>query len=195
MSENLIIQAAQMAHSAHIKQRRKYNDAPYIEHPMRVAGRLTVVDEVPEFAVAAAWLHDVKEDQREYWDAHYQELPVEVIELVEWLTNTPKSGEYAKLNRAARKAIDREKLSKAPTWARVIKCFDRLDNLMEMSREDVGFLLIYCDESLALFDALETNAGFLVKSLCVLGRAYTKQVLKEIPPKEGEVNGRDSASS
>ena len=104
--ENIIIQAAQMAAKAHEEQYRKYTNAPYIEHPMRVAGRVMGIPNVTEDVVAAAWLHDVKEDQPTFWDEFHSLLPTDVVQHVVWLTNTLKAGNYAILNRAQRKSID-----------------------------------------------------------------------------------------
>jgi (p)ppGpp synthase/HD superfamily hydrolase len=59
---NLIIKAADLANIAHEGQKRKYNGRPYIEHLMRVAGRVTLLSDSTEEEIAAAWLHDVIED-------------------------------------------------------------------------------------------------------------------------------------
>ena len=179
---SLIMQAAKFAAEAHAGQKRKYNGTPYIWHPMRVAGRLmclTPLYYIPEEVVAAAWLHDVKEDCLPYWEEHCNELPQEVIELVEHLTHTSKTGMHAHLNRAARKELDRQQLAKAPFWAKVIKCLDRLDNLNEMSYyDDEGFYILYCRESLQLFEALaENEANEVVLSLAVAGKVVVKSKL------------------
>lgn len=181
MSENIILKAAQMAYQAHKGQLRKYNGSPYIEHPMRVAGRVSLSDGVPERVVAAAWLHDVREDCVDYWESHKNELPPEVIELVDWLTNTSKSGEFANLNRAARKELDRAKLSKAPYWVKIIKLFDRIDNLMEMSPKDSGFARLYCEESEALVRAISSNdPGDDIIAMCVVVAGYIQKLKDQI---------------
>ena len=59
---NPILRAAQFARQAHEGQRRKCNDRPYIEHPARVAARVTILPGATEAMVVAAWLHDVVED-------------------------------------------------------------------------------------------------------------------------------------
>ena len=41
---NLIIKAAQFAKYAHEGQVRKYTGRPYVEHPMRVAGEVSMLD-------------------------------------------------------------------------------------------------------------------------------------------------------
>ncbi len=59
----LIQRAADFAAQAHgsIDQRRKYTNAPYIDHPRAVA---KLVEEAggDEAMICAAWLHDVVED-------------------------------------------------------------------------------------------------------------------------------------
>lgn len=176
---DLIMQAARFAAEAHEGQKRKYSGAPYIWHPMRAAGKLmclTPLYHIPEEVVAAAWLHDVKEDCLPYWEEHCGELPPRVIELVEWLTHTSKTGMHAHLNRAARKELDRQQLAKAPFWAKAIKCLDRLDNLNEMSYyDDEGFYILYCRESLQLFDALvENETNEVVLTLAAAGKEFAK---------------------
>lgn len=149
---NLIIRAAQIANEAHAGQRRKYSEAAYITHPMRVAGRVMLMDAPREEAVAAAWLHDVIEDTawtREKLLMHG--IPAETVRIVEELTNP--SVKFPYLNRAARKTMDRQHIAEASFWARAIKVIDRIDNLNEMGTED-GFARIYAQESALLMDAV-----------------------------------------
>jgi (p)ppGpp synthase/HD superfamily hydrolase len=87
---NLILQAAKWAHEAHKDQVRKYNGRLFIEHPMRVAGWTSLMrDQQPEY-VAAAWLHDVKEDNWHYWLKIEALIPGSVRIIVDQLTNPSK---------------------------------------------------------------------------------------------------------
>lgn len=151
---NLIIKAAQFARDAHAGQTRKYTNAPYITHPGRVAAAVSLIYDVTEDAVAAAWLHDVIEDTAvtpAKLGLHFND---EVVHLVMELTNPSKG---MKLNRETRKRIDRDHIAASSYWARVIKVLDRIDNLKEIAPAD-GFTEVYMAESELLIDAI-ANAG------------------------------------
>ena len=149
---NLILQAARWAHEAHKDQVRKYNGRPYIEHPMRVAGWATLIDGVQSEHVAAAWLHDVLEDNPKYWSKIVDYVPAPVRIIVKQLTNPSK--DYPDLNRARRKAMDREHLAGVCDTAKVIKMIDRYDNLCDVVDGDRGFQCVYAQESLLLVQAI-----------------------------------------
>jgi len=144
---SLIIQAATFARNAHDGQTRKFTSRPYITHPLRVAGNVALIYGATEVQVAAGWLHDVIEDCR-VTTRHLQVagFPAETIDLVVELTN-PSTG--MRLPREARKEMDRKHICRAPYWARVIKCLDRIDNLQEIDPCE-GFTRLYCEESLLL---------------------------------------------
>jgi len=152
MESELIKKAARFAEQAHQGQVRKYNKAPYITHPARVALETSKLDGVTEEMVAAAWLHDVVEDTPTPIETIRKEFGEKVAELVKWLTNDPKvPGE----NRAARKKKAAVRLAAAPKEAQKIKMLDRMDNLGEMDlAQDPGFARIYLQESLDLFYAV-----------------------------------------
>lgn len=147
---SLIIRAAQIANSAHHTQLRKWTNRPFIEHPMRVAGRVATIDGVTESVVAAAWLHDVFEDHPNWRKIIENEMPPEVCSLIDELTNKKDPNK----NRAERKAEDRERLAKVSRWAKIIKLVDRADNIAEMSDAEEEFKMLYCGESRLLADAL-----------------------------------------
>jgi (p)ppGpp synthase/HD superfamily hydrolase len=146
-----ILSAASFANECHRGQFRKYNGSPYILHPMRVAGRVTLRRNVSEQLVSAAWLHDVIEDcgvtENDLWARFGPKVTSRVMEL----TNPSKG---SKLPRAERKRMDREHIAAASHGARVIKLLDRIDNLQEMQGCGDDFLALYRKESLLLLEAL-----------------------------------------
>jgi (p)ppGpp synthase/HD superfamily hydrolase len=148
----LIVKASVFAHKAHEGVARKYNQAPYITHPARVAKATAELSGATEEMVAAAWLHDVVEDTAITLEQIRQEFGEKVAELVGWLTNEPKvPGE----NRAARKKKAAVRLNKAPKDAQRIKMLDRMDNLGEMDyKADGSFARVYVEESWDLFYAI-----------------------------------------
>jgi (p)ppGpp synthase/HD superfamily hydrolase len=145
---DLVRKAAHLAAKAHAGQLRKYGDVPYIIHPMRVAGRLTLLDDATDEMIAAGWLHDVIEDTTFSADDILQACGLEVLRLVLELTNAKTTG----LNRAERKLVQRQKLVQVSREAKIIKCVDRLDNLNELPEND--FRKLYVSESVDLFQAM-----------------------------------------
>ncbi len=144
----LVKTAAQMAARAHATQLRKYDGSMYIIHPMRVAGRVLLLDGTTDEMVAAAWLHDVIEDTTLTADDILAACGLSVLRLVLELTNAKTEG----LNRAERKAVQHRKLVHVSLEAKIIKCCDRLDNLGDIPDND--FRKQYVSESVDLFQAM-----------------------------------------
>lgn len=118
---NIIIEAAQFANQAHQGYLRKYTGDPYIYHPMRVAGMVSMMLCSTEEMVAAAWLHDVAEDTKFSISDIKRNFNDEIATMVSWLTNGPHN---MMISRAMQKEKDREKLSKAPNPVKIIKLCD-----------------------------------------------------------------------
>lgn len=158
---SIIIAAAQFAEKAHRGQVRKFTNRPYIEHPMRVAGRACLIPSFGEDEIAAAWMHDVLED--------YPFVKIPAI-FSPWCYNivcelTNPSKKHPELNRAARKAMDREHLATVSREAKIIKLLDRIDNLNEMVGADDDFKRLYAEESRALAEALRVPGDEVIESL------------------------------
>ncbi len=162
-----IIEAAQFAHKAHIAQKRKYSNEPYIVHPMRVAGMVSMHPSANEDLVCAAWLHDVIEDCDITAEILSDMFGANVALLVEELTNKSKG---MNAPRAERKRIDREALSKASFAAKLIKLFDRRDNLMDLIRHppQSDFCQLYARESRELLRYLGDVDDRLVQDIIEL---------------------------
>jgi (p)ppGpp synthase/HD superfamily hydrolase len=172
---SLIIEAAQFAAKSHTGQQRKYSGRPYIEHPMRVAGRATLLkgDDGPFFGeagIAAAWLHDVVEDCDVTQQTVGDLFGGDVAELVGLLTDRSKE-DHPNLNRAGRKRIECERLRACAPTVRAIKLLDRIDNLSEMisdserHQDALDFLRVYRKESALLLEALTGAHGELEAEL------------------------------
>lgn len=158
---SLIIDAAQYAARRYAGQFRKYTNAPYITHPCRVAGRVAIHDFASEELVAAAYLHDVVEDCDVSIETIRELFGQRVAKYVEELTNTSK---FNGLNRAARKAEDRQRISQASASAKIVKLIDRIDNLRELDWSD-GFAKLYSKESRALAVVLSHADSVLTEEL------------------------------
>jgi len=142
---SLIIKAARFALNAHREQKRKYTGEPYIMHPARVAGRVTMLSNTTEAMIAAAWLHDVVEDCGVKDEQILEEFGLPVADLVVQLTKPSK--QFPHLLRTERERIDCEYLATVPDGAKRIKMCDRIDNLNDMAGAKSKFKILYVEES------------------------------------------------
>lgn len=152
---NLVHRAARLAAKAHKGQVRKFGKGPYIYHPMRVAGLVTLLEDSDDHMVAAAWLHDVLEDTDIPFEQLEQDFGVVAL-MVRALTDAQSKD----LLRSERKAAQWAKMATAPHAVKVIKCCDRLDNLLDMPWDD--FRQHYARESILLCEAMAKGHAVLL---------------------------------
>lgn len=169
---NLIYRAKNFAEKAHASQVRKYSGEPYAVHLREVAGYCAEVgcrDEV----VAAAWLHDAKEDQG-VTDAELVSLfGRDVADLVEQVTDQsrPEHG-----NREARKKIDREHVGSGTAEGKTIKLADLISNTKSTVARDPHFAVTYMREKRLLMPLLtDGNPVLYQRALELLENYETKQ--------------------
>lgn len=147
-----IRRAYEFARAAHesVAQLRKYTKEPYIVHPVAVAELVATVPHTKAM-LQATLLHDTVEDTNVTLEDIEREFGGEVRELVYWLTDAsqPMDG-----NRAVRKAIDREHISKAPVAAKTIKLADLIHNSQTILAFDRKFAMVYMPEKAALLEVL-----------------------------------------
>lgn len=134
----------------HHGQKRKYTGEPYIEHPRRVVDYVKSVT-VSEFAIAAAWLHDVCEDCGVTSEEIYERFGPATALLVYYLTDISKPADGP---RAVRRAIDRQHMSLAPGLAHTIKLADVIDNLRNIEEAPADYARMYLDEKSLLLEVL-----------------------------------------
>lgn len=163
----LIYKAKNFAERVHATQVRKYSGEPYAVHLREVAGLCAEVgcrDEV----IAAAWLHDAKEDQ-DVTDAELQELfGAEVARLVEEVTDQSRPADG---NRDARKTIDREHVGRASPEGKTIKLADLISNSKSIVARDPHFAVTYMREKRLLIPLLkEGNRVLYSRALDLLER-------------------------
>ncbi len=161
----LIYKAKNFAERAHAEQVRKYSGEPYAVHLREVAGYCAEVgcrDEV----VAAAYLHDVIEDQGVTRE-HLQSLfGMDVSRLVWEVTDQsrPEDG-----NREARKAIDRTHNARASPEGKTIKLADLISNTKSIATKDPPFAVVYLREKRLLMPLLtEGNAILYQRAMALL---------------------------
>lgn len=146
----LSLKAKSFAERVHAEQFRKYTGLPYAVHLREVADLCFMVgcrDEV----VAAAWLHDAKEDQG-ILDVELRTLfGDDVARLVEEVTDQSRPSDG---NRKVRKTIDRRHLSRASAEGMTIKLADLISNGRDISTNDPNFAVAYMHEMQVLLPLL-----------------------------------------
>ena len=160
--KDIIEKAELFARAAHgaVGQIRKYTGEPYVTHPIRVMGLVKTVLKDPD-ALAAALLHDVIEDTEITENEIYAEFGPDVTEMVVALSDPPKVDGGP--NRKARKALDRDRLSKASASVQTIKVADMIDNTESIVAHDPHFAKVYLQEKRLLLDVLTKADARLVR--------------------------------
>jgi (p)ppGpp synthase/HD superfamily hydrolase len=163
----LIYKARNFAERVHAAQTRNYSGEPYAVHLREVAGYCAEVgcrDEV----VAAAWLHDSKEDQG-VTDAELRALfGDDVARLVDEVTDQSRPDDG---NREARKAIDREHNARASPEGKTIKLADLISNTKSIATRDPHFAVMYLREKRLLMPLLtDGNAELYRRAMALLER-------------------------
>lgn len=124
--------ALRFARRAHRGQRRKQNQAPYVEHPIAVAELLSGSG-ADRALVAAAYLHDVVEKTAVGGEEIRSRFGPGVADLVEALSEDPGIEGYA-----ARKRALREQVLAAGRGATLIYAADRVANLRDWAGVPAG---------------------------------------------------------
>ena len=116
--------------------------------------------------------NDVVEDCNVELKTLAQAFGSEVSNLVFWLTDASKPEDG---NRAVRKKIDRDHLSKASADAQTIKLADLIDNSKSITEFDPGFAKIYMEEKrLLLKELYKGDLTLFIKAHNIVA-AYYKQ--------------------
>jgi guanosine-3',5'-bis(diphosphate) 3'-pyrophosphohydrolase len=159
----LLKQITEFADQAHGQQLRKYSKDRYIVHPIRVMN--TCLQYSNDVAVhAAALLHDVIEDtpvdaqeiKRFLLTTSMSDQDVErTVLFVLELTDVYVKAAYPRMNRKARKEMERLRMSKVSYEAQTIKYADILDNADDIGKNDQDFAPIFIRESKLLLDVLQ----------------------------------------
>lgn len=168
---NLAFEAMEFAREVHRNQKRKYTNNPYFDHLAEVVGITSTVvsytcaygfvtaDEI----LATAWLHDCVEDQGITKEELTYRFGVIVAAGV-WCLSDLEEGD-----RATRKRLSRERLSKAPGWVQTIKCADLISNTGSIVQHDPEFAKVYLEEKkllLEVLDRADRNLWKIAYNLC-----------------------------
>lgn len=156
VEKGLVARARVFAEHAHAGQARRYTGEPFVAHPIRVATAVALLTEDAEI-IAAAYLHDVLEDTAVTHAKLGEMFGARVAAIVAELTSVYTHERYPQLNRARRKALERQRLASASDAARLIKRPDVLDNLRSIEQHDPAFAPTYRAEAEALLDLLDSE--------------------------------------
>jgi (p)ppGpp synthase/HD superfamily hydrolase len=169
---DLVERAAALAREAHASQRRKGDtQVPYFKHLESVAQRLRQHGIDDELTLAAAYLHDVLEDQPDHGDRVRREFPPEVVATVEVITERKLDDEgrpYDKEHRFRGYVDALEEDTPAAHRAAVVSCADKLDNVLDLVKHE--------REGRQLLLELSTRPGRHAHHLERLRRVYAPRV-------------------
>jgi len=146
----MITRALRVAFDAHSDQKRKYTEDPYIFHPIRVALRVASIGGSEE-EIAAALLHDVVEDSDITIEDIKESFGNQVTLYINELTEKFTKEDYPDLNRRERKKREFDRMKSISEGSRLIKIFDKIDNLKEFDYSD-NFFWVYLNEGKQLLD-------------------------------------------
>lgn len=169
--------AADHASRAHKGQFRKDRRTPYIVHPARVAGYVSMFGG-SHGAIISAWLHDVYEDCTPEWisltDSFISALPLpdderqDIAAIVDALTKKNTiPGKEARLSDSISRILD------APPEATLVKICDRIDNFLDTACRDGRVRKRYLVSTDEIIDRLSLRAD-------LYGYDKAMQTLKEI---------------
>lgn len=148
----------------HKGQFRKISGNLYITHPERVYRLVRLVDDFDQLGCAAL-LHDVVEDC--YSDSITQLDLIREIEnkfgsgvkrIVCELTNVYTKQNYPNWDRKKRKEAELRRIRDISTEAKLIKCADRIDNILNYKINN-GLEHYYINESYDLYNVLKNNTS------------------------------------
>jgi guanosine-3',5'-bis(diphosphate) 3'-pyrophosphohydrolase len=156
--------AAILAHES-IGQVRKFSKRPYYTHPIEVS-ELACLLTKDEDVLAAACLHDILEDVMPKNPAYNTdwirlEFNQRVLNIVVDLTNVFTKESHPELNRATRKALEKERILRISNEAKLIKICDLHHNNREVDEND-PFTKIWREEKAELEKVL---GGSLIERL------------------------------
>lgn len=134
-----IKQALDLAEIQHKGQERKYENAPYIVHPARVANILIEELKIKNVdSVVAGLLHDVVEDCDYSLEKIGEEFGQNTQKLVDYLSHRKSESDNEYLDRI---------FNSGNSGVKILKMSDRLDNLRSLKYASEEFKIRYLKES------------------------------------------------
>lgn len=154
---NVVNKASAFAAHAHASQKRKYTGEPYVVHLQEVAHLIKEAG-MNDYVIAAAWLHDTLEDTSVTEKQLRAEFGDVITDLVLEVTDKSKPEDG---NRAKRKEIDAQHLSRASFAGASIKLADLISNTKSITQHDPNFARVYLKEKRRILDVLPSANAYL----------------------------------
>jgi len=170
-----LLRALKFAEKAHEGQMRKFQDVPYIWHPITVAKLVDIYKPDSSNAILlriSALLHDVVEDTKYTLPDIFDQFGPQVASIVDELTNEKDKKGKSKANYLAYKMIGMS------NYALVVKLADRLDNVMDLHMVDDPFRSRYIDETEQILHKLLTVRALTETQTKMMRKI--RQVLQEV---------------
>jgi len=173
------------AHQQHGEQRRKYSDAYYVVHLIKVASTVKEYTEDPVLP-ATALCHDLFEDtncseallRKKLVQIGYDQPSVDRIIRYTWeLTDRYTKDVHAHLTRRQRKQLEAQRLVHIKGCSATVKCADVLDNAPSIAANDPSFAKVYVSEVMDFLPAMEKGNGQLFAK--AIGTC--KEILNSLP--------------
>ncbi len=163
---DLISLALEFAREKHKKQTRKFENTPYIEHPIGVVNILSDFTN-DEAIICAAYLHDTIEDT----NTNLLELKTmfnqEIASLVEELTSHKKDQE-----KIGKPQYLSRKLNGMSEKAKMIKFADRLHNVSNIGKGPINFSRRYAQETAFILNNISFKPNKIYEQL--IGKIWEK---------------------
>jgi len=142
-----------LAIDLHGNQKRKYTGEPYVNHTVQVA-KIVKNYGGDDVMVYAAVLHDVLEDTNTTKEELFNHLrkiikpekAIDVVKLIQELTDVFIKDDYPDINRKGRKEMEAMRLGSISSKAQTIKYADLLDNGQDIMKNDPKFGRVYLKE-------------------------------------------------
>lgn len=167
-----LLKAMQFAMKCHEGQLRKFQNVPYVWHPISVAKLVELYKDskhIEELRVAAL-LHDTVEDTDVTVEDIVKEFGYIVAQLVDELTSDKEE-----IKRIGKTEYLKQKLVSMSSYALVIKLCDRLDNVLDLKLTKESFRTKYVKETFEIIT-------YLISHRMLTSTQYTlcKVILNEI---------------
>ena len=158
---SIAFEAMCFAREVHKHQKRKYTGNAYTDHLGEVAGIVASVPHTEEM-ITIAWLHDCVEDQgvtEGYLELRFGHIVAQGVMMLSDL----EAG-----NRAERKRLGRERLTKSPPEIQTIKYADLISNTSSIVQFDPKFAEVYLEEKRLLLEVMDKGDEHLYALACRL---------------------------
>lgn len=143
--------ALKFAQKKHMGQSRKFDETPYIDHPIGVVKILKEYTS-DEDIICAAYLHDTVEDTNTTLEEIKSIFHQNIASLVEELTS---NREYEK--KMGKPQYLTQKINAMSEKAKLIKLSDRLHNVSDIESNPIQFGKRYAEETAFILNNLKFN--------------------------------------